>query len=250
MSMKKIPTRNSQKEDAPEPRPGLFKSLYAKLNLLALIILALIVAQVPGLGNLLSWQTTLFHEISHGLAALVTGGRVLKIDLHFSGSGLCYTSGGVGWLISLSGYAGAALWGLVVYLLADAVPKNRVHLPAAFLVAVLASSALFYARNFQSWVIITIIAVLYAAAVKFRDRLPLKLFLKVAGLSIILEALKAPIALLQRQVLSDATDLAGQTGVPELFWIALWLATAFGVLAFIWKIEKRPAKIFEVTTRR
>ena len=172
----------------------------------------------------------------------MTGGQVLKIELHFSGAGICYTSGGIRWLTSLAGYAGAAFWGLLIYLLAGAIPKNRSHLPAAFLITVLIASGLFYVRDFQSWTIILLIAAFYAAAIKFRDRLPLSLGLKLAGLYIILDALKAPAALLRGRTVNDAASLAGQTGVPGFFWIAFWMAIAAGCLIFIWKIERRPSE--------
>ena len=238
--MEKVPHTNISIKNARQAHPGRFQRLYAKFSPAALLILALLVGQAPFLSNFLSWQMAFFHEISHGLAALVTGGRVLKIELNFSGAGVCYTSGGLRWLIFLAGYAGAALWGSLLYLLADAIPKNRSHLLAAGLVTGLAASGLLYARDFQSWTIISSIAILYAVAVKFRDKLPLKLFLKLAGLCIILDAFKAPTLLFWSHAISDATGLAGQTGVPELFWIILWLAIAVGCLAFIWKIEKRP----------
>jgi len=233
---------NRPTPDAPKTRPGLFQSLYARLNLLGLIILALLIGQTPFLSNLLSWQMTFFHEISHGLAALITGGRVLKIELHFSGAGLCYTSGGLRWFILLAGYAGAAFWGLLIYLLAEAFAKNLSHLLAAGLVAILAASGLLYARDFQSGTIIAIIAILYAAAVRHRDKLPLKLFLKLVGLYIILDAFKAPTALLRHRAINDAANLAGLTGTPEFFWIILWMAMAAGCLAFIWKIERHPGE--------
>lgn len=216
--------------------------MYKQLYLVALIIIALLLGRVPFLANLFSWQTTFFHEISHGLAALITGGRVLNIELRFSGSGVCYTSGGVRWLISVAGYMGAALWGSLIYLLADAIPKNRSHMTAAFLIAVLVASGLLYVRDFQSWTIIASIGIFYAVTVRFSDKLPLKLFLKLAGIYVILDALKAPMALFRHQAVSDAANLAAQTGIPQIFWITFWMATTAGCLVFIWKIERKPTE--------
>ncbi|MDL2226877.1 M50 family metallopeptidase [Deltaproteobacteria bacterium OttesenSCG-928-M10] len=227
----------------PEAGPGFFRRLYAKSNLLILAAAALLLGQIPYLGNVLSWQTSFFHEISHGLAALLTGGRILGLEIHFSGSGLCYTAGGARWLISLAGYAGAVFWGLLIYLSAEALPSKYSHLPAVILASVLMGSAVLYARDFQSWTIILIISILYAAAIKFRNRLPLKFFLKLAGLYILLDAGRAPFALLHHQAPNDAASLAAQTGLPVFFWISLWLFTAAGGLVFIWQIEKRPGPV-------
>lgn len=220
-------------------RPG---ALPARARLPLLAAAALVLGQMPLLGHLLSWQAAFFHEISHGLAAAAGGGRVLQIELHFAGSGLCQTSGGVGWLTSLAGYPGAALWGLVIYLGAGALSKKHSHLLAVLLAAALVVFGLLFGRDFQTWAILLISGLIYAAAICFRDKLPLKIFLKVAGLYLILDAVKAPLALLGRQGPHDAAALAGLTGFPEVFWIIIWLAAAGGCLAFIWKIESRAAR--------
>lgn len=204
-----------------------------------MIIIALALSQAPYISNFLSWQMTFFHEISHGLAALVTGGKVIKIELHYSGSGVCYTSGGARWLIMLAGYAGAALWGLLIYLMAGKLPKRYSHITAGLLAVILIVSAVLYARDIPSWIIIVAITLFYGAAVRFRDRLPLRFILKLAALYIILDAFKAPVMLLQHRPVSDATNLAALTGVPEFCWIVLWLIIALGCLAYIWRIERR-----------
>ncbi|UQZ90475.1 membrane zinc metalloprotease [Deltaproteobacteria bacterium Smac51] len=218
--------------------PGFLQRLSSKSNLLVLIILALLLGQIPYLSNFLSWQMTFFHEISHGLAALITGGRVLKIELHLSGSGLCYTSGGLSWLISFAGYAGAAFWGMLIYLAAGLFSKKYNHIPAVLLIAVLVASALLYARDIQSWSIIALIIVFYSLAIRFRGKPALGLGLKLCGLYILMDALKAPAALFRRREVSDAVNLAAQTGLPQFFWIILWLATSAGCLFFIWRLQK------------
>ena len=228
--------------DTKDERPSFFTLARAKSNLLILIAAALILGRMPYVGNLLGWQMTFFHEISHGLAALLTGGGIVKIELHFSGSGLCQFRGGLTWLVFLAGYAGASLWGLFIYLLAEAVPQRFSHFWTGLLAALLGVSAVLYARDAQSWIILSLLALFYALAVRFRDRLPLKVLLKLAGLALILNALEAPLALFGHQGLNDAAELAALTGIPALFWIILWLTTATGCLVFLWKIERTPTQ--------
>ena len=182
---------------------------------------------------------TFFHEISHGLMALITGGKVLKIEMHYSGSGLCYSRGGIIWLITVAGYIGAALWGLLIYLMAGKLPKRYSHITAALLAAVLVVSGILYVRDFASGIIILALIIFYGTTVWFRNKLPLQYILKIAGLYIILDAVKAPVLLLQHRPVSDATLLAAQTGVPQLCWILLWLLVSLACLFYIWKIEKR-----------
>lgn len=226
---------------APAADPGFFRRTLAKSNLIILMAAAVLLGQIPYLGNILSWQMTFFHEISHGLAAILTGGSVLKIELDFSGSGVCHTIGGLRWLISLAGYAGAAFWGTLIYLSAGLIPGRHSRFPAVILITILTISAVFYAVDWPSRIIIFIIAVIYAAAVKLRDKLPLNVFLKLAGLYIILDALRAPMVLFRHQGVNDAANLAGLTGLPAFFWIAIWLLIAAACLALIWRTERRPA---------
>ena len=243
-------------------------SLYNKTVFLLLVITVLALGEVPLLSNLLSWQTAFFHEISHGLAALATGGRLLQIELHFSGSGLCYTAGGIRWLVLLAGYAGSSFWGLLLYLSgwASSIPdqkkrpqtlydltsptstsriksaqpsKNIALLPALGVTVVLIFTGALYARDIQTLLVILSLTVLYLGAVSFRRFTPLRLFLKVAGLYVMLDALKALRALIKHQAASDSAQLAALTGAPELFWIGCWLTMAFTCLVLAWKSEWR-----------
>lgn len=186
---------------------------------------------------------TFFHEISHGLATLITGGKVLKIELHYAGSGVCYSSGGWRLLVVFAGYAGAALWGLLIYLMAGKIPKRHSHIMAVIIAVILLASGILYARDFATWLIILAITLFYLAAVWFRKQLPLQLVLKLAGLYIILDAFKALVNLWRHRPVSDATSLATLTGVPEIIWVVLWIVISLGCLAFIWKIKKKPLKI-------
>ena len=53
----------------------------------------------------------LFHELSHGLAAIVSGGAIERIELSVEQGGVCYTRGGSSFLILNSGYLGSLACG-------------------------------------------------------------------------------------------------------------------------------------------
>jgi hypothetical protein len=57
---------------------------------------------------------TFLHEISHGLAAVLTGGSIERITVESDGSGVCWTRGG--WRIAVipAGYLGSMLWGSLI----------------------------------------------------------------------------------------------------------------------------------------
>jgi len=94
-------------------------TLTPRQQLSLFIVLAFIIDYLPIINLPFLWSETFFHEISHGLAALLTGGTIHNITLNFNGSGVCTTSGGTRFLIAFSGYAGSALWGLLIYSIAS-----------------------------------------------------------------------------------------------------------------------------------
>lgn len=61
--------------------------------------------------------TVFFHELSHGIAAILTGGQIVKIELNLNQGGVCYFRGG--WLLvtASAGYLGSLLWGSGILLL-------------------------------------------------------------------------------------------------------------------------------------
>jgi len=62
-------------------------------------------------------MVVLFHEMSHGLMALVTGGKVLTIMITADEGGSCETEGGAAALIVSAGYLGSMFFGgLLLYL--------------------------------------------------------------------------------------------------------------------------------------
>lgn len=66
---------------------------------------------------------TFVHEAGHSLAALISGGQVHGFSVSPDGSGLARISGGSLSLILPAGYLGAALFGSLLFLLANRAPR-------------------------------------------------------------------------------------------------------------------------------
>lgn len=58
------------------------------------------------------------HEVSHGLAAIATGGRILEIQINPQQGGYALTQGGSRFWTLTAGYLGSLLWGGIILLLA------------------------------------------------------------------------------------------------------------------------------------
>ena len=59
-----------------------------------------------------------FHELSHGLAAWITGGSIERIELVAQQGGLCVTRGGSTFLTLSAGYLGSLFWGGLILVVA------------------------------------------------------------------------------------------------------------------------------------
>lgn len=66
------------------------------------------------------------HEVSHGLAAMATGGSIVKIEINQHEGGLALTRGGSRFWTLSAGYLGSLLWGGVILLLAARTRLGKV----------------------------------------------------------------------------------------------------------------------------
>ena len=115
-------------------------SFWQKYQFYLLLIIAVFVRQLPFVSIPLNWLESYFHEISHGIAALVTGGSIVKIELFTNGAGLCTTQGGFTFLISFLGYAGATFWGWTIYRVASAHQRAAAQIFSGVMLLLLVSS--------------------------------------------------------------------------------------------------------------
>ncbi|HEY1012556.1 MAG TPA: M50 family metallopeptidase [Herpetosiphonaceae bacterium] len=172
---------------------------------------------------------TFIHEMSHGLAALLTGGSWLNFVVREDGSGQAITAGGVRWIISSAGYVGSALAGGGLLLLATKVSTARHVLLGLGIVFGLL--CLLYVRNiFGILVGVAMTAALVWAGLKLQERWAnlLLLFLAVqTGLN----ALDSLFGLMKlstfhRGQVTDAANMQQATGVPSVVWALLWSGLA------------------------
>jgi len=191
-----------------------------------------------------------FHELSHALAALATGGSIVGIQLAADGSGLCTTRGGSRFLILSAGYLGSLLWGGIILVLAARSRRDSVLVALAGTLLVLVT--VLFIRPFQGFGFISSFAcgaVLMASArwlpPGFND-----LLLKVIGLTscfyVVLDL--KDIVFWRVGPESDAHRLGELTGIPTTLWALLWMALAIvGALGFLALAASAPPETREPT---
>ncbi len=186
-------------------------------------------------------MTVFFHELSHGLAAILTGGRIIRIDLNLNQGGVCYHQGGWFLIVASAGYLGSLLWGSSIFL-ASLIKGISVRVSQAIAIILIITTGL-WIRNIQAIAITvtTAVALLYISA-NLKEKY-CSMFLKFVSLvSCFYVVFDIKDDLLDRTVpISDAYQISKRIFpsfmVPAGSYIIglIWLAIAIFVL---WKIFK------------
>ncbi len=210
-------------------------NLSPRLQLVLFIVAAFIINYVPLLNLPFLWSQTFFHEISHGFAALASGGSIHKIELRFNGSGQCTTLGGWTILVSFAGYAGSALWGYMIYRIATGVGAASSRLMISALILLLLITLLLWARDAVTLLILLVLLAMYSLPLYRRLWFSVKTFLRLVGVFVILESIRSPLYLLDGRNIGDGVALASSTGLPEIVWVIIWFGLAAGCLIQLWR---------------
>jgi hypothetical protein len=177
-----------------------------------------------------------FHELSHGLMAIATGGSIQEIQVVAQEGGTCVTAGGNRFLILSAGYLGSLIWGGAILVLATRTKRDK--LIAALMGGILIFASALYVRPFQSF---GFAFGLLSGAALIGSGVYLGTgandgILKVIGLTSSLYAvLDIKSDILDRPGPgSDAYFLAQHTHIPTLVWGILWIVIAIsGALYFL-----------------
>jgi len=212
--------------------------LWKKYHFFILLITAVVIKQLPLVAIPFNWLESYFHEISHGIAAILTGGSVLRIQLFANGAGLCTTQGGIGFAISFAGYAGATLWGWGIYRLASTHQRTAQGF-SVLIFLLIVSSIIFWGRDVLTWFILAVLAALFLLTIKLRKLHYLQRLMQLFGLLILLNSLSSPSYLLDGRNLGDGAALANMTFIPEFIWVLIWFSLALITLYSLYKTAKK-----------
>jgi len=172
-----------------------------------------------------------FHELAHGLAAILTGGKIVSITLSTDQGGVTTTIGGSRFLILSAGYVGSLLFG-VAMLLAGLKSRADKLIVAALGIAMLAITAL-YLRGLFPMVFGAATGLLLLAMARFLPGQVNDLTLRIIGLTsmiyVPLDIFSDTIA--RAHLRSDAFMLGEYLGGSATLWGALWLIISLTVIA-------------------
>jgi len=209
-----------------------------KYQLIIYIVASLVIAAIPLLSWPLNWVETYFHEISHGLTALLTGGHIERIVIRLNGSGYCTHSGGWTGLTTFAGYFGAVIAGALMYLSARLFKKSSAIISASMMVLI-ALTGLLYARDIITIIILGVLIGLFYLSYSEKFSKYFNRTEEFIGIYVLLSALRAPFALFDGRHIGDGASLSDMTSIPEVFWVGIWMAFGIFALVSLWVFEKK-----------
>lgn len=184
----------------------------------------------------------LLHEISHGAAAVATGGRIDAIVLNPAQGGACRCPGGSPFWTLSAGYLGSLAWG-VVLLLAAGWRRIRARALVGGVGAVILALTVLYLRGGFAVAFGVLFGLGLAASARWLGEGLNRTLVRVLGMtSCLYVVLDIKSDVLDRPHLpSDAAVLAELTGVPTLLWGLIWLAVAGGAIGWLLRRSWRRA---------
>jgi len=170
----------------------------------------------------------LLHEVSHGIAAVASGGTIQQILITPDQGGACHCPGGVPFLTLSAGYLGSLAWGALLLGIAMRGGRWSRFGMAAVGVLVLAVGALYVRTAFGLGFALAFGTGLLACARWLPEAITRTLLTALGLTSCLYAILDIKSDILDRPELeSDARMLAELTGVPTLVWGVLWIGLAF-----------------------
>ena len=177
--------------------------------------------------------------MSHGLIAILTGGNLDQITLYKTGEGQCHYTGGYQALVTFSGYLGAVLWGMFIYLGALSSIRTA-HQFGVGLSIFVGLSGVLWARDFNTWIILIAIILMLLISLMLVQRKPVQLFVQFIGIFVLVNGIKSLLELLAIPNKGDHVELAHLTSYSKNIWLIIWLFCASLALIYLWR---RSAKL-------
>jgi len=184
----------------------------------------------------LKLSIVLLHELSHGITAIVTGGKIIGINLGLDLSGKCEIDGGSSILISASGYLGSFTAGaMFVY-----ATHNRII--GKWLLIITASTIFFLSVLYLKGGLMVFLSVLFSSFIFlssfYLSNKIISFIIKVFGFLscvYVLFDIKEDI-LTRTAAFSDASILSDQLNISALIIGITWLIISLGGIILLLKI--------------
>jgi len=179
----------------------------------------------------------LLHELGHGLAAMLTGGKMVKIEISHLQGGACWSTGGWRWVVLPAGYLGSMLFGGIILLSAAKTKADKMI--SIMLGGIVVFITLFFIRNVFGFIFGLLFGCAMTAMGIFIPRFINDYILKFIGITSILYALlDINVDLIKNTIQgSDAWAMSKEVfPLPPKVWGVIWIITAIAAAIFFIKL--------------
>ncbi|MBL4828563.1 MAG: M50 family metallopeptidase [Aliivibrio sp.] len=171
-----------------------------------------------------------FHESSHALATLLTGGEVKEMVIQPQAGGHVISAGGNRAITLTAGYLGSLAWGVCIYLLAITSQRDRGIMMG--LGVVLMAITLIYISNSFALLFGLITGAAMIASGKWLSMKINDFILRVIGLT---SMMYVPLdiysdTILRSHLRSDARMFAEEFGGATIMWGTIWIVISLLVI--------------------
>lgn len=192
----------------------------------------------------------MLHEMSHGLMAVLFGGKILQIQIDSQIGGYCEYQIQAGFwgqfMTASAGYLGSLIGGIIILLAAIKFVKDKYITLIIGLILLLLSYFVLQSGELFGTAITLGFGLFMMLAFKYGRPLFHDLFLKFIGITscvyVIIDIKEDVLFPLTNQV-SDAHQIANLTGIPSrivgIIWILIALLLLFYAFQYIYRNQKR-----------
>ena len=182
------------------------------------------------------------HELSHGIAAWVSGGSLERFVVDADEGGHAISRGGSQFLVLNAGYLGSLLWGGGIMIFSARTSADK-YLSFA-LGLLVAGVSLFFARNVFGFFFGLAFGGALSASGWYLNTHKNDLLLRTIGLTTCIYVLFdiTSDVLMRSYLLSDARMLAQLTGIPTVVWGVLWFGIAGAATLFFLALSSRDSE--------
>jgi len=210
-----------------------------KKQFIELIILGIIV-----IISFLLWDTiivfpiklfaVLMHEISHGIATILTGGKIISMEINLNLGGKLESEGGIPFIIASAGYIGSFIFGAALFY--SAYNKNHSVTIISTISIIIFLFSVNVIEDFTFSIISILSSILLFIISKYLPEKFSSYVFKIIGIVSCLYVLfDIKEDIFTKQTLnSDASIIVEITSIPEVFWGLIWLSiSAIGIILLL-----------------
>ena len=204
------------------------------IYLIALLVLIMVCWEYPVLYPL-KLLVVFFHESSHAIATILTGGTVKELVINKDQGGHVISQGGNPFIILSAGYIGSLLFGVVIYIASVKSHYDKIIMMALAIGIIVITVLL--SRSLFSWIFGLLSGGAMLLMAKYLAEQYNDFALRLIGLT---SMMYAPLDIysdtISRSYLqSDAYFLAEYMGGTTLLWGSIWMLISIAVIIYCFK---------------